>query len=209
MLTGVTLWIDQVRHFDNYFSKNYGKIRNEAVSITQHYQYADDLVNDVYLKVKRRIWLSGFTGTNVHGYIWQSILNEWRLICNKDKVRQFVSIENENSEDEHHEYRPEVEKKLQEQNEWNEQQEDYYQSVEFVVNILFNYVETRYDQKAATLFKMYFLVGDTYLELCNITGYSLGYVSKTLKPIKQDVRDNFSKYLKIYVKTRSNKNFVK
>lgn len=196
-MTGETIYLNLVKDFDRFFETKYEKLLNEAVSITQHYDYSADMVNDAYLKVRQRIWLSGFTGNNFHGFLWQSISNEWKVLCNRKKIRHFVDIDSSDNEDGYyHSDRIKAENVLLLEDEWNKQQEEYYQKIEFIVRILFNYIETHYNEKEAYLFKTYFLLGETYKELSIRTGYSQSYISNTIKPIKKKLKHNFIDYLR-------------
>lgn len=203
----MTLYLKNVTEFDNFFNKNYHKLLREATSITKHYDYSADIVNDTYLKVRQRIWLSGFTGSH-HAYCWMSIQNEWKVLCNRNKIRHFVELDvedngeaNSNGNGNHygkmkHNDRDHAEQVLLQQQEWNDQQEEYYQKIEFIVRILFNYIESNYNERDATLFKFYFIEGTTYKDLSRITGYSQAYISNTIKPIKKSLKHNFQQFLK-------------
>lgn len=192
-MTGETIHIHLVRGFDQFFANKYEKLLMEARSITQHNEYSADIVNDTYLKVRQRIWLSGYTGTNYHAFVWQSISNEWKVLCNRKKIRSFIDI---NDEDDHYRDIEHAENVLQDINRDNDHQEEYYQKIEFIVRMLFNYIETKYDSKATYLFKFYFIEGTTYAELAERTGYSQAYISQTIKPMKLELRNNFKQYLK-------------
>lgn len=192
-MTGETIYKHLVQDFDRFFVKKYEKLLNEAVSITQHYEYSNDMVNDAYLKVRQRIWLSGYTGTNFHGFVWQSISNEWKVLCNRKKIRHFIDIDDH---DNHFNDIEHAEQYLLTEEEWNQKQEEYYQKIEYIVRILFNYIETKYNEKEAYLFKTYFLLGETYKQLSVRTKYSQAYISNTIKPIKKDLKNNFTQFLK-------------
>ena len=191
-MTGETAFKHLVHDFDQFFVNKYEKLLNEAVSITQHYDYSQDMVNDAYLKVRQRIWVSGFTGTNFHGFVWQSLSNEWKVLCNRRKIRHFVDID-----DQENNYLDieKAEQYLLTEEEWNKVQEQYYQRIERIVMILFNYIETNYPERDAYLFKTYFLLGETYKELSIRTGYCQSTISNTIKPIKKKLKVEFENYL--------------
>jgi RNA polymerase sigma factor (sigma-70 family) len=191
-MTGDTIFINLVHAFDKFFASKYDKLLLEARSITQHYDYSEDIVNDTYLKVRTRIWLSGYTGTNFHSFCWTSISNEWKVLCNRRKIRQFIDIHDEEN---HYRDIEHAEMVLQQINNDNDNQEQYYQTIEFIVRTLFNYIETKYDDRSSSLFKFYFLEGITYAELSKRTGYSQTYISQTIKPMKLAVKNNFIEYL--------------
>lgn len=184
---------DKVKEFDQFFIDNYSKLLMNANSITSHYDYSSDIVNDVYLKVRQRIELSGFTGTNYFGFCWMSIQNDWFVLCNRKKIRHFIDIDDH---DNHFNDIERAEQYLLTEEEWNQKQEEYYQKIEFIVRILFNYIETNYNEKESYLFKTYFLLGETYKQLSVRTNYSQAYISNTIKPMKRDLRNNFTEFLK-------------
>lgn len=197
-MTGETIYKHLVQDFDRFFASKYEKLLNEAISITQHYDYSPDMVNDAYLKVRQRIWLSGYTGTNFHGFVWQSISNEWKVLCNRKKIRQFVDIDldDNNEHGYHHADRMKAEQQLLQEQQWNDDQEQYYEKIEFIVRILFNFIESNYNERDATLFKFYFIEGTTYKDLSKMTGYSQAYISNTIKPMKKSLKNNFQTFLK-------------
>lgn len=191
-MTGTSQYIDQVRDFDQFFTNKYNQLLNEAQSITKHYDYSSDIVNDTYLKVRRRIWLSGYTGTNFHSFCWRSIQNEWFVLTNRRKIRTFIDIDHED----HYGERMEAEEQLLVEHEWNVMQEMYYQRIERIVMILFNFIETHYSERDSYLFKTYFLCGDTYKELSRRTGYSQTTISNVIKPMKKVLKTEFETFLK-------------
>jgi RNA polymerase sigma factor (sigma-70 family) len=184
--------IQLVQEFDRFFANKYDKLLYEAQSITSHSDISSDLVNDTYLKVRQRIWLSGFTGTNYHGFCWRSIQNEWKVLCNRKKIRTFIDI---GDTDNHYHDINLAEQVLLDIEHDNNNQEEYYQKIEYIVRMLFNYIETRYDSRASFIFKFYFVEGITYEELSNRINYSQAYISNTIKPMKKDLKNNFRAYL--------------
>jgi DNA-directed RNA polymerase specialized sigma24 family protein len=192
-MTGETLYMDLVKSFDSFFADKYSKLLNEAVSITQHYDYSADMVNDAYLKVRQRIWNSGYTGNNYHGFVWQSISNEWKVLCNRKKIRTFIDIHDEEN---HFDDVQKAEEVLLENKQLDDLREEQYQKIEFIVRMLFRFIETNYGEKQSYLFKTYFLCGDTYEQLSKRTGVNIAIISKTIKPMKKDLKYNFETYLK-------------
>ncbi len=192
-MTGQTMYLNIVKLYDKFFNDNYNKLLNDATSITQHYDYSVDMVHDNYLKVRNKIWKNGFNGDNYYGYLWLSIKNDWRVLKNREKIRKFIDIDDTTN---HFDDIEKAEQYLLVEDNWNKQQEEYYQSVEYVVMELFKFVETRYDEKQSYIFKCYFLLCLTYKELSNQTGYSQSYISNTIKPLKKDIKHNFEQYLK-------------
>jgi DNA-directed RNA polymerase specialized sigma24 family protein len=201
-MTGQTIYLQLVKDFDNFFTEAYNKLRNEAVSITGHYDYSDDIVNDTYLKVRKRIWASGYTGSNFHGYCWLSIMNEWKVMKNREKIRPYIDIYNHidvtvDGVDKEYDYiNREVEKKLLEIEEENQQKQQYYDSIHVMVMVLFKYIEGKYSDKECSLFKLYFINSYTYKTLSSMTEYSLGYISGCIKPMKKDIAINFPSYFR-------------
>jgi RNA polymerase sigma factor (sigma-70 family) len=192
-MTGETIHKELVIKFDNFYTKKYNQLLSEARSITQHNEYSDDIVNDTYLKVRNRIWLSGYTGNNFHSFCWRSIQNEWFVQCNRKKIRHFIDI------DDRDKYNDDINKAeiiLLNEEEWNQRQEEYYRSIENIVMILFKFIEINYSERDAYLFKTYFLLGETYSELSERTGYSKALISKVIKPQKKAIKINFERYLK-------------
>lgn len=198
-----------VKDFDKFMTMNYNKLLCDAEKLTQHYDYSADIVNDTYLKMRRRIEVSGFTGTT-YGYLWVSIFNEWKVLNNRKKIRQFVELPlyddsdanaNGNTVTGRRTYsdRERAEQVLLAQDAQDKLDEEYYLDIEFIVRNLFAWVESNYDAKQAYLFKAYFLGsndGMNYKELSKVTGYSQSLISNTIKPMKKRLREEFSDYLK-------------
>ncbi len=202
-MTGVTNFNNLIKSFDSFYINNYNKLVFEARSITQHYDYHEDIVQDCYIKMRNRIGLSGFTSINFHGYLWLSIMNEWKVLCNRNKIRSFHSISD--AELDVHTINH-AEEKLQESNNFHDNQQQYYEQIEYIVMMLFKYVQIRYDDKQSYLFISYFLLNDTYRTLSERTGYSISYISSVIMPIKKDLKANFKTFLKhntLYERRRS------
>jgi RNA polymerase sigma factor (sigma-70 family) len=198
-MTGETMHIQHVQDFDRFFVQKYNQLTKEALSITQHYDYSQDILHDCYAKVRQRIYSSGFTGQNYHGFLWMAVQNEWKVLCNRKKIRTFVDIDHVHDDEQHgyhHSDRMKAEQQLLVVEQWNNEVEQYYQQIERIVMILFNFIETNYPERDATLFKMYFIDGTTYKDLSKMSGYSQAYISNTIKPMKKSLKYNFEEYLR-------------
>ncbi len=208
-MTGETIYKHLVQDFDKFFTTKYNQLLVESNSITQHYDYSQDILHDCYAKVRNRIWLSGFTGTNYHGFLWMSIQNEWRVLCNRKKIRTFSELDIEDNSEPHgisnpaaahrQSIRDQAENRLLMEDQWDQEQEQYYQRIERIVMVLFNFIETNYPERDATLFKFYFIEGTTYRDLSTMTGYSQSYISNTIKPMKRKLYEEFERYLKSHL----------
>jgi RNA polymerase sigma factor (sigma-70 family) len=182
---------NKVKEFDKFFKENYKKILNDARSITKNDLYYEDIVNENYLKIRERILRNGFNG-NFYAYVWISIKNDFSTIKKTQGKRVMKDIDDydNNSSD-----IEKAEQILLQQQYWNDENETYYQNIEFIVMKLFDFIETRYNEKQCYLFKTYFLLSTNYKELSEITKYSQTYISNTIKPMKKDVKNNFINYL--------------
>jgi len=200
-----------VKEFDEFIKNNYRKLLNDALSITQHYDYSTDIVNDTYIKIRNRIELSGFTG-NVYGYFWMSVSNEWRVLCNRKKIRKFVELDieqdseaNSHGNNNHtskikYNDREHAEQVLLQNEEWDKIEEEYFNRIMWICNLLYNWIEVNYDDREAYLFKTYFKHGDTYEELSIRTGIDKPTISRIIKPIKRRLREEFQDYINKQIK---------
>lgn len=190
-----------VKLFNEFFIDNYKNLVKDAQKITNHnpyYDMAEDFVHDNYIKILNRIALSGFTGSNFRGYFFMAMKNDFRVLKNREKVRHFVpidTVDNDNGWEYGKTNRSKAEQYLLEEEEWNKDQEQYHTIIESIVIHLFKYVQIKYNDKQTYLFITYFLEGDTYKQLSERTGVDISIISKTIKPMKLDIKNNFQTYI--------------
>ena len=191
MVTGMT---DTLNTFNNYFSNNYNGLVKYTIMIGQSVnliekreRWAKDILHDSYLKINNRLTMSGFTG-NLTGYTMITINNA--LISHYNKVVKTIPIEiNTDSIDN-------IEDILLAQEQEHKERVVYQNEIEIISRNIFRYLSTRYNDKQKYIFRTYFLNKKmTYKKVKKTTGYSLGFISETIKKIKQDLKYNFTHWM--------------
>jgi RNA polymerase sigma factor (sigma-70 family) len=189
-MTGITE-PQHITEFKRFFTKNYNKLSQEAISIFKHDDYSQDFLHDSFLKVYNNFCQkTGFTGS-YHAFVWRSVHNEMLMEYNRRKQRTYIDYDNELNH-------PVIEKELQTIDKHEQNQQQLFNALEFLCNQLFLFIDTRHSPVKSAIFKHYFL-GDhkrsTYQQLAKRTGYSTFYISTTIKTIKEDLRKNFITFI--------------
>ena len=185
-----------VNHFDNYFSTNYNgfvrlvkklqqSIRKEAVQTLQF--DSKDIVNETYLKVRSKIPDSGWTG-NITGYTLITLKNS--VITAKEQSKKFLPLEL-------HRVLNEADWSMIENERDQIERQVYGDNLRETSKRIFKYIETKYNDKERFIFRAYYLnKKQTYKKVQKQTGYSIGFISETIKRMKQDLRNNKDQWMK-------------
>lgn len=192
-MTGITATteLSAIECFNSFFTRNYNKLYGEAISIFKHHDYSQDFMHDVYYKMYRRIHENGEFNGSFHGYFWRSLHNEMLMAYNKNKLRTYIDYDDPKNH-------PVIEERLQDKHSEEINSQQFYNALQFLCNQLFIFIDKRHSPIKANIFKHYFL-GDakrlTYAKLSKRTGYSTFYISIAIKEIKDDIKENFIKFI--------------
>lgn len=184
-MTGFTA---DVQRYDNWISCNY----NDLLRYCKKYRIENDYLNDVYLNVRSRILLSGYSGTQYTTFIKRSIHNLRINEAKKRNGKHFIEIGNED-------YINTIENQLQLEDEIDKDNKQYIEDVMFFSRMMFKYIEARgYNEEWNFIFRCYYLMKGrmTYAKLHLMTGYNKNHCTKVIQTIKQDIRNNFLDWLK-------------
>ena len=184
-MTGFTA---DVQRFDNWISFNY----NDLLRYCKKYRIENDYLNDVYLNVRSRILLSGYSGTQYTTFIKRSIHNLRINEAKKRNGKHFIEIGNED-------YTNTIETQLQLEDEIEKDTQAYREDVMFFSRMMFKYIEARqYNDEWQFIFRCYYLMPNrfTYAKLHTMTGYNKNHCTKVIQTMKQDIRNNFLDWLK-------------
>lgn len=188
---------DKVKEFDLYVQKNYKEIKKSANTICKSYKNdeVDDIINDTYIKLKKKIQRDGFKGKNYAGYYWISIKNEFGMKLRKIKREKLISIDD--SFNDFMDYSLIIEKVLLEQHETARLSDEYDNELMDITKDLFEYIEIIFNDREVYLFKNYYLTPkNTYKKLSKLTGYSITECSLTIKEMKKRIREGFIDWYK-------------
>lgn len=184
-MTGFTA---DVQRYDNWISCNY----NGLLRYCKKYRIEEDYINDVYLNVRNRILLSGYSGTQYTTFIKRSIHNLRINEAKKRNGKHYIEFGNED-------YENTIETQLQLEDEIEKDTQQYREDVLFFSRMMFRYInEKQYDDKWQFIFRCYFLMEGrmTYQKLTAMTGYHKNLCTRVITTIKNDIRQNFLIWLK-------------
>lgn len=184
-MTGFTY---DAQRFDNWIIANYCTLQKHC----KRYRIDEDELNDTYLNVKKRILLSGYTGSQYMTFMKRSLRN---LQINKRKKlngRFYVDIENED-------YINTIENTLQNIDETEKDTQQYREDVLFLSKKIFQYInEKSYNSEWQFVFRCYFIMNGrmTYAKLTQMTGINKNLNTKIIQTMKNDIRTGFLSWLK-------------
>jgi len=181
---------DKVNEFDKYFNVNYIKIKRSAKTLMKHSEDYEDVLHNVFLTIRDRISRKGFEGNKYGGYIYISLMNEFKLAKNKEKknitldiddevimnIAEWCILEDENSYQSHL---------------------NYVEENEYITKVLFEFIGKNFNEKECFIFRTYYLSKDkmTYKRLADITKYEYSTLQQMIKEIKKKIRLEFIFYL--------------
>jgi RNA polymerase sigma factor (sigma-70 family) len=183
-----------VKQFECFFTTNYDKFSDYCTN----YSISADVLHDVYLKIHKRVSMSGFTDTGRITYVINSLvntnLNEKKSLKNKnvvyivddnsDKIEiNLNKIENILQEIDDHE-KIKVEEELQAQ---------------YIVSKLFKFLqyEIRCSEMELMIFKIYYLSKSkmSYDKISRMTGVNKNRITTIMRKIKEQLKLEFKNYL--------------
>jgi len=188
---------EKAKEFDNYFVDNYKKIKASATSLLKHRSDVEDVMHNVYLTIRDRIERKGYSGDTYGGYIYVSLQNEFKLAKNREKRHREIDIS-----EEHIEYVADW--CLQDLQLSEQKDKDLQYKNEFIIQILFEFIEGNFNEKEFYLFRVYYLSENkmTYEKLAKQTGYQFSSLAQIIKNMKKRIRNEFQPYLhKRYIET--------
>ena len=181
---------DKVKEFDKYFNVNYIKIKRSAKTLMKHSEDYEDVLHNVFLTIRDRISRKGFEGNKYGGYIYISLMNEFKLSKNKEKKNITLDIDDEVimniaewcMEDYENSYQSHL---------------NYVEENEYITKVLFEFIGKNFNEKECFIFRTYYLSKDkmTYKRLADITKYEYSTLQQMIKEIKKKIRLEFIFYL--------------
>jgi len=190
---------DKVKEFDKYFNANYIKIKRSAKTLMKHSEDYEDVLHNVFLTIRDRISRKGFEGTKYGGYIYISLMNEFKLSKNKEKKNITLDIDDEVimniaewcMEDYENSYQSHL---------------NYVEENEYITKVLFEFIGKNFNEKECFIFRTYYLSKDkmTYKRLADITKYEYSTLQQMIKEIKKKIRLEFIFYLNNHDTIRKN-----
>lgn len=192
MHTGYT---QQVQEFDLFFIKNYKLLHSKInylwkSALTE--EERTDYLHNSYIKIKKRITASGYTGSNYMAYTFRTLRFDMMQYHNQKKVKnkkRFVDFDNE-------ELQGEINEMLLKENLFSNNQ-NYYEQLVILVRLLFEFLDKRYSSNHTFVFKTYYLTSsNSYKKLQETTGYSFNTIKNIISNIKKDIKTNFITYVK-------------
>lgn len=186
---------DKIQEFNQFFSENYNYLKGFTKSIDPKNDYQSTL-HTVYLKCRDRIAVNGYEGNNYMNFTRVSLMNTYKSQYRSNKKNTFVDIED-------HDYYALIEEILLLKEEQDTQDELIQYELSYIVNGIYDYLDSYYSDKEKFIFKTYFLLKHKHLnykQLSEATHYSISSVSNIIKKIKKDLRENLIIYLKTGIK---------
>lgn len=182
---------EKVKEYDNFIVNNYNLLKGFCKSIDAKNDY-ENLMQTSYLKCRERIMINGYDGKDFLNYFRCTAMNTYKSEYRQKQKKQLIDIEDQC-------YYNTIEDSLQQQNEQDKQNEDIHNQISYIINGIYDYLDTYFDEKQIFVFKIYFLLKHKHLnykQLSDATGYSITSVSNIIKKIKKELRINLITYLK-------------
>jgi RNA polymerase sigma factor (sigma-70 family) len=189
--------LEKVKELDEYVQNNFNDIKRSANTICKSYSNGnvDDIINDTYLKLRKKIERDGFDGKNYGGYFWMSLRNEYGMYLRKENRNKTVFI-NDNTLDDY-DYTEIVERTLIEMDKDDKSSQNYYYELMEITEDLFIFINQRFTEEEVYLFRNYYLIPkQTYRKLSERTGFSIPDCSIIIKEMKRVIRKDFIPYYK-------------
>jgi hypothetical protein len=178
----------KVQEFDDFFVQNYSYLLGFAKSIDVRNDY-ESLLHDCYLKLRLRIYLSGYSGTTYLNFTRVTIMNTYKT--NYRDAKYTVDYTNEN-------FVNEVENCLQEEETYRQQKCQHDYEMVFLNTMAYEYVNKYFTPKENAIFRTYYLLKHkkiNYRQLAIMTKYSQQSVSNCIKRIKKSLKANLMCYI--------------
>ena len=188
---------EKVKELDEYVQDNFKEIKKSANTICKSYSNGnvDDIINDTYLKLRKKIERDGFKGNNYGGYFWMSLRNEYGMSRRRENRNKTVFIHDNTFEDT--DYTNLVEQTLIEMDKDERSSQLYYYELMEITEDLFIFINNRFTEEEVYLFRNYFLIPkQTYRKLSERTGFSIPDCSVIIKEMKRVIRQDFIPYYK-------------
>lgn len=181
---------EKVKQFDVYFNTKYKKIKSSAVSILKHRDDTDDIIHDVYLKVRDRISRDGYDGDNFMGYLYRTFQNELRLAKNREKKIKHLDIDDEN-------IAFITDWVMLDNEEIKTSTVEYREDILYITKMLFSFLNLHFSEKEQYLFRTYYLSKQkmTYKDLAKQTKYEYNSCDSIIKDMKKKIRLDFLNWL--------------
>jgi tryptophan 2,3-dioxygenase len=191
----------QMHLFDQFITDNYSNLYQDTKKILWSKEYKDqveDVLHSNILKVRERIQRSGFTNSNLYGYVWASLSNNLKKL-RRDNNKIVYSFDS--NFDPVEDFQPatylHVEKYYQEQQHCSQ---PYLQNLEIFSKYSFRYVDIYYGEKNATLWKTHILHKQTHKQISLQSGISRGTIKNILTRIRKDLQLNIINYINYLTK---------
>lgn len=187
-MTGCT--ITKTQEFDMFFSENYNYLLGFGKLINSKQDY-ESLLHDTYLKCRKRIDLSGFTGSTFLNFVRMSMSN--LKTDNYRKTKNYVIIDIEDTD-----FQDEIDSRLLKDADYLEQRKNYDNEMSYLNTMAFEYVDKYFTAKENMVFKTYFILKNkqlNYKQLAEATNYSITTVSNIIMKIKKELRENLITYI--------------
>ncbi len=178
----------KVKEFDNFFVTNYTYLLGFTKSIDVRNDY-ENLLHDVYIKLRNRITLSGYSGTTYLNFTRVTIMNTYKTLY-RDKKRTIEYGSNDHSD--------EIENQLQQEYDYQEQHNTNDMRMSYINTSIYEYVDRYFTPKENAIFKTYYCLKHkrlNYKQLSKATGYSITSVSNTINRMKKNIRENLKTYI--------------
>lgn len=184
----MTTYQEDVIKFDNWITDNYDSLINYC----KQYEIDEDILPQVYIKIRERISLMGFRDNFYKTYMLRAIVNTQINELKKKKNKYYFEIDNID-------YKYAIENKMYE-NEMSElSSKNYQEEIMILSKKLFQYIKYKqYNDEWQFIFRTYFLNKKkyTYDKLYKITGVNKNKCTTIIQTIKKDLKNNFIEWLK-------------
>ena len=187
--------------FNQFFALNYQYLKGFAYLIKRQ-EDAENLLHDAYLRCYKRIDLSGFSGQTFLNFIRVTMTNANRNHHRDSKDNVEFTLPDSYECDDNlivtQDYSVEIENKLLQLEQDEQQQREYDNDVSYKHTMAFEYVDKYFTEKDKMVFKTYYVLKHKHLnykQLALATNMSQSSVSNIIKHIKKVLRVNLMCYI--------------
>ena len=204
VLTATTTGFTQIAEmFDRFFVENYKLLQRKVNFLFQKQLKKDEqieVVHNMYARVKKRILISGYTGSDFMPYCFFSLRNDMRHFEKRNKKKRDKEASSGRDIDVNDiDFEDFIDCQL-----LKKELEDISISVStretyFLTEKLFEYITTKHSYEDTVLFELYFLAQkkkQTYKKLAEATGIKFPTIKKRLTNLRNDVKLNFDSWVK-------------
>jgi hypothetical protein len=178
----------QLDDLDSFITKNYNKLRKYCLN----YNIDEDMLQNAYLTIRKRIEEKGWSGNSYTTYFVNSMVNANINRIKSLKHRMTLFLIDEDNQD-----LEELFPNLYDLDDYDE----YINKVNYVTMKLLKFItyECQLTDNQIELFKIYYMQPTnkriTYRDLEKQTSNNITYIHHTFKLIREKIKNNFKEYL--------------